>query len=119
MIHETWYGATGHRNITEWIQEQLGIWARQYNLPAIEQEIVNEIEENLPYGYSFHHLAFHRDEKLQPRWSQEINNDKAPVDSDGWLDTVEFVESVDFWAIADTNEKIAGCANSIPPGVLA
>ena len=47
MIHETWYGATGHRNITEWIQEQLGIWARQYNLPAIEQEIVNEIEENL------------------------------------------------------------------------
>lgn len=97
MIIGTWRGITGHRNLTEWIQEQLGIWAPQYNLKAIEEELEQEIEDSLPDGYHFHNLAFHK-------------NPKAPqptifITEIGDLNLTDLIECIDFWHIADANEK--------------
>jgi len=106
MRYTDWYQATGYRNITEYIQHKLGAFTPQYNLRNIEKQLIQEIQDRLPEGYELHGLGI-------------FQNPDAPhplcyLNNEGDLSLHQVIEDIDFWHIADTNEKQNGCQNATP-----
>lgn len=110
MIINTWYAITKQRNITEWAQAQLGIWAKQYNLKPIEEEIEAAVQDEMPEGYSFEHLAFHKDE--------DAPTPLIYLDNKGDLDLHQLLDSIDYWQIFEANEKEVHHVSTIAPNTL-
>jgi len=110
MIIGTWLAATGQRNITEWVQAELGIWANQYNLKNVEAELEAAIQDEMPEGYSFHNLAFHKD--------QDAPAPLIYLDREGDLDVNQLLADIDYWRIFDTNQKDKRHVETIAPNIL-
>lgn len=104
MRYTDWNQATGYRNPTEYIQNKLGIFTPQYHLRNIETQLLQQIKDLLPEGYELHGLVIHQ--------NPDAPHPLCYLNKKGDFSLPQLLEDIDFWNIADNNEKQNGCQNA-------